>query len=178
MNLKTTTRLPAEGFEQDTKDTARVKLLGRRGENSTFLEAFGLDSMFYYNLSSNYSNNTIHEAEIGLAHLEVEDDIVYIVRDRPLFFRNMSGEVTDLIRPCIFTNTTVQNQSLQFLACAHVPSSVGELLAKDNCVIVSHEDFLPAAVQIEDNSILARVNGKLQSITFKELADRLNEYSK
>ncbi len=172
--LKTTSKLPAEAFEET--GLGKVKLLGTSGEHCTFVEAFGLDCKFYYNLSCT-KKSKIYASEIGLGHLEVEGDSTYLFRDTPLVGMNDQQELTELVKWYNFDENPNDPDNI-FLAYAHVPKTIGELLADSNSIITCHENFIPAAIHIDDNSILARVNGKLKSITFKELADRLDEYSK
>lgn len=98
------------------------------------------------------------EIERGIGHIEIVDDIPHLNRITPL--SSIDGPIT---RHVEFTD----NKKL-FLQ-TYIPEDYRELFSKPNTILATEVAGCPSPVELQDHTLLGRLNGTIQSIDQQEL---------
>ena len=132
------------------------------GDNNGFMSVFGLNCQFFYDIVKCRDGKS-EEQEIGIAHLEQEDDNIFLCRDRAFYYIDQNN-VSTLQSP----STITCNESQTLLVTSYAPQSMHELLTTDSSVIVSNIAHLPSAVSLDKNSFLGRLDGQIRPLPLIE----------
>lgn len=153
--------------------------LVKRGTLSTneLIETAELDSLFYYSATQfrivrEAFHNQKLAVEQGVGVLSKKDErlifnrvmvhAVYEVKDNgPLTKTRDLG-----CEPFNFHNDTCEDF---FTIYAHRPENYLEALMVDHAVLCSIDPYEPNPVQLPENSVLGRVDGRIRAISFDEL---------
>ena len=150
-------------------------------DNGDFDDLFIRDNQdpeirFYY-LIHGFSGNPVkpHEAiiysEEGIGYIKKEGRKTFFVRETPL--RHGNGKQTasgfDPSQP-------LYRIEAPYLAITSaIPPSYAEALASPHSIIASHQPFRPTPVELEENSLLGRIDDRVQSIDKDELREILTD---
>ena len=128
---------------------------------------------FYYSLTAYCSRDKHLKTEIGIGHLEKDGKDTILVRDEPYnFFEN--GKAVSHAGPFEFCEVDSQH-----VANTHIPVDIFEYLTIEPYTFVySNSKGFPQVVQLKNDSIIARLDDEVRCLTFKELAEILNGYTK
>ena len=195
MNLKTTTQLAieigcidqdnnlylcgTEGLSQVSDPLALAIKNNDLNHNHTFKNVFGFDCKFFYVIEQMKDGDTIRY-ERGLGNLYQHNDKIYLKRS-PMVAGKNHKEIS-------FDRTICTR--FQCEDCSHLvvhstyPQSYIECLADKNSIITSIESFIPHSFVVEENSVVGRLDGNVESISFKNktfidlISDALCKYTK
>lgn len=134
--------------------------------DNTFLKVFGTDCFFLYSASIFCDSETCDRQEVGVAHLELDEDNIYLYRDSP-FYTTHGEQTSPSFNKCMSLDCDGPNERL--ILTAHYPRAIQELLISDNCLITSNGPHSPAAVVLQKNSILGRLDEDIQSISLEDI---------
>lgn len=145
---------------------------GSISNENTFFQIFGLDSSFFYQ-AEKVSNNNRLVLERGIGHLVSIDNEIYLRRSRPVCYY-IDDQTTPIssTRPYDFS---IDNNNEYILVSSTIPPSYIELMYEQNAVITSSDSFLPQSVQMDENSVLARLQDKIISLCLKDFGS-LNDF--
>lgn len=138
-------------------------------EQHSFKSIFGLDCKFYYVLNK-YKNKEILNIEVGIGYLIEQDDKVLLRRYRPMAFKQPNSNIVpvknavDVFRP--------QAEDEYLIVNSYAPTLLTELLVDPNCVVASSEECPINVIKIENNSVLGRLDGDIQSLSLKDISDK------
>jgi hypothetical protein len=186
MNLKTSTSKAVERATIDYDNN--VELQGVYGlcdvsqplyyaiKNKTitdcncFKSVFGFDCHFFYGLEQVKNNKTI-QYERGIGHLEEKNGKLYLVRDIPIAM----GDSPEKQVPCVGCTPFRCTDCEYLIAYSTVPQIYAENFLSDNYLITSIGPFTPHSFQVSENSLVGRLEGPLQSLSFsdKSFLDKL-----
>lgn len=170
--LKINNLIATENFKP-LIDTNALELLGNsclkkhnpNDDYNLFLDVYGLDCCFYYAAEQRCTINDNH-TEVGIGHLVTDDSKCLLHRDKVLFkFSNNS--IVPNNQHCPFKQ---QDRSDCLIVHTHLPTSLLELLAFPNSIIISNSHGLPSPLKVNENSLLIRLNDTIQSLSLKDLS--------
>lgn len=126
------------------------------------LSNFQPDELFFYQLTE-YKESTRQpdnetEIERGIGYIQTVDDTPHLNRITPL--SSIDGPIT---RHVEFTD----NKKL-FLQ-TYIPEDYRELFSKPNTILATEVAGCPSPVELQDHTLLGRLNGTIQSIDQQEL---------
>jgi hypothetical protein len=180
MNLRTTTKVATENFKVHNIKDKTLELLGndvlsesRGGPLYTFKDLFGFDSLFYYNAQQT-CNRESQDGEYGVAYLKKYKRKTLLVRKKTFKLTYKGRPYDSQESHCNFP--VVQPDDC-LIVTSFIPKDVESLFPNKNSILCSSEEFAPSSFQLDNNSLLVCFDNQLQSMTFKEFARRLHEYS-
>jgi hypothetical protein len=138
----------------------------------SFSSVFGTDCKFYYSLVK-YKNQDVINIEIGIGYLIQEEDRFLLRRVQPIFYKQGNSDFinitysVDVFRP--------QSEDEYLVVFSHNPTTLNELLIDPHCVVTSSETSPLNATQINNNSVLGRLDNDIQSISLDQLSDKTRE---
>ena len=176
--LKIPNQVATETFTTIPK-TSNVRLLGGdaikvsdKDQYLDFIDLVTLEDKFFYQLSSICKRDGVERAERGIGHLEKDSDGFILVRDEPFYWEE---DYKPVFHDGPLEFFEVDNT---YIANNYVPQNIFEyLVVEPHSIVYSNSNGFPQVVQLENDSILACVNGEIRSLTFEQLAERLNEYT-
>ena len=126
------------------------------------LDNFQSDELFFYELieykeAMRQPDNEL-EIERGIGHIQIVDDTPHLNRVTPL--SSIDGPIT---RHKDFS----VNKKL-FLQ-TYIPEDYRELFSKPNTLLATEVAGCPSPVELQDHTLLGRLNGTIQSIDQQEL---------
>ena len=131
---------------------------------NNFLNLFGLDSKFFYILER-INNKTVVQYEHGIAHLDDIGGKIVLKRSLPISY----GTNSNTQYPCYNgPSEFITSEGEYVIAYSTMPFSYLEALAQENCVLTSSADFTPQPVQLNKNSVLARLDDKIISLSLHD----------
>ena len=181
MPIKTTQKIATESFS--TLRDGRFKLLGTdvlktqfgpRSEFRTFYDVFGLGCRFYY-YAQHTCTRDLTNAELGICFLQKNKNNFYLKRTKKLL-QLVDGEYLDpdISNYCHFQNLRGDDC---LTVSSYIPTTISHILIEPNSLIYSSAPAIPCSIQLDNNSLLVCLDNQLQSMTFKEFARRLHEYT-
>lgn len=132
---------------------------------STFLNVFGLDVNFFYILE-NIKEQTPSYYERGIGYIYQLDNKLFLKRKKVFISGKNSFECAVSI-----DHQPQMLYSDKALIYSSIPPTYIEAIAPENCVLCSSDSCIPNPVSMIDNSLLARLDNKIESISFDD--DRL-----
>lgn len=133
-------------------------------QSQTFANIFGLDTNFFYVIEQ-VKDNKVVNYERGIGSVYQQDNDFFLKRKISFVIGNNAGESYN--NP---TNTPL------FLRCENnvmiyssVPPTYFECMSVPHAVLTSHDVCLPQPVVLPENSILGRLNGNIQSVSFDDV---------
>ena len=178
--LKIPTQRATEAFEcMPLETSSNVRLLGteplkvnKADKFLEFLDVVSLEDKFYYNLTAICKRDGCEKSETGIGHLEKDGDDVILVRDSPYAFAEDDKPI-DHNGPLEFCEV-----DSQYVATTYYPRNIFEYIVfNPDTIIHSNSQGLPHVVQLKNDSILSYIDGEICSLSFEQLAERLNEYT-
>jgi hypothetical protein len=186
MNLKTTTSLAIESVSIDSTDKVllcgidplyNISFLYKSALDSkvitkknTFLNVMGLGCSFFYRIDQVNQNNVLRY-ERGIGTLEKLDNKVYLKREIPIE-TGADGENPQLCSSGCASFLCSDCDSI--IAYSSAPTTYAECFYSDNVLISSKSPFMPHMIRVLENSLVARLGGDLQSLSFHDLCDDKN----
>lgn len=176
MNLKTTSQQATEYCRIEINDN--VELLGIEPlknvslslkfavqnkvltNKNTFIETFGPDCYFFY-LLQQIRQEKVVESERGIGTLTIVDGKTFLKRELPI---QSSTNVCD--GGCV---AFVCSDCDHFVVTSSFPITYSECLHEDNVLISSRSPFVPHTIRSSPHSIIARLDGNLDAISFKDI---------
>jgi len=178
--LKTTNRIIAEGCELVPYSNS-LKLTGceivnklmlehfndvlkfNEDENS-FASVFEPDFFFYYDLR-HYKKDRILVSELGLGEIREDEENTYIDRKFCVYHKTSDEEV--IPSPAFYQNQTTSKDEYMQVQYHPIANALQLFLAPHT---VPFSDISgPSTVLIEENSVLGRKKGNIESINIKDL---------
>ena len=136
--------------------------------NNSFANVFGFDCKFYYKLDK-YCDGRLVDTEIGVGYLIQDHELVLLRRDRPVLYRHEDGPICPIVQPVHAFSCFKDTEYL--IVQSYQPSSIPELLIDPFSLVVSTEDNPTNTVQLEQNSLLGRLEENAQSISLSSIKD-------
>jgi hypothetical protein len=143
---------------------------GPCSSNNSFSNIFGFDCKFYYKIDK-FCSEKIIDTEIGIGHLVKENDLIILKRDRGIFYKHEDGPVCSIIRP-VHAFSCFKDDEYLIIQSYH-PHSLPELLVDPHSLIVSSPDNCVNVVNMDENSILGRLDGNVTSVSISELCTKV-----
>jgi hypothetical protein len=148
------------------KETLRA---GEIKEEFFLRNVIGLDQNFYYsvqclpNTPSCSMNGCVYERGIG--YLYEQDGRVFLKRSVPVMnhYADNTSSVNNSSTPMQFNCCDLEST---VIVSSITPPTYAEALAVPNSVLASSEGFLPAPVQLPQNSFLVRLFENITSLSF------------
>lgn len=189
MKLKTTTKQAFErakatdtcvdlvliGTEQarDLFPLLRQEPKAYTSETHSFANVFGFDCKFYYRLEKYTTNNLLIDIEIGIGCLIKENDLVILRRLQSIVYRHGEQDFTPIRMPVdVFRENNPQEYIVAF---SHIPTTLSELLVEPHTLVVSTENNPIHTLNIENNSVLARLDKDVESLSLDTLSEKTLE---
>jgi len=129
----------------------------------TFFNIFGLNKFFY--VIEKVKGKEVVQYEHGIGYLISSPDGVFLKRCTPI----THGKNANDKNPCY--NGPVEfitNDDEYIIVYSTMPFSFTEALAEDHCVLTSSNPFVPQAIKLEPNSILARLDDEIVSLSIDD----------
>lgn len=180
MNLKTSTTTAIELGHIDSNDN--IELLGIEPLkqvnqalyfavenkdvtlNNTFKATFGPDVLFFYALEQ-IKNNTVIKYERGLGYYFEQDNKSFLKRHIPIATGNNSQSSTVCAGSCTkFSCSDCEH----LVVYSTVPLSYAECLVAKNSLISSVAPFHPHSFVVDENSLVGRLDGDVQSLSLDD----------
>lgn len=138
---------------------------------NTFRSTFGPNVLFFYALEQ-IKNNAVIKYERGLGYYFERDNRSFLKRHIPIATGNNSQNTTICSGGCTKFSCSDCEHIVVYSA---VPLSYAECLVNKNSIITSVNAFHPHSFVVEENSIVARLDGDVKSIPLddKGLIDSL-----
>lgn len=148
-------------------------------DDHTFKNVFGLDVRFFYSIEL-IENKQIVRYEHGIGSIYEVDNIIYFKREMPI----LSGSDSSSLEPCLNGGCNLTCNDKQYIVVySTLPYTYVEALAESNSVLTSSSPFVPTPVQLNENSVLARLDGEILSLSLtseefkKILIEAISKYS-
>jgi hypothetical protein len=137
---------------------------------NSFIVAFGLDNKFYYRLEK-YNQKQVIDLEIGIGHLVQEaPDIILLRRSQPLLYKHGSEPIAPVERPV--NAFACNNQDDYLIVHSYHAHSLPELLVDPHSLIVSIPDNPVNIVNVEENSLIGRLDGNVTSLSISDICNK------
>jgi hypothetical protein len=134
-------------------------------KDNTFIKVFGLDCYFFYSLEQ-VRKEEIVRYERGIGKLEKVDKRLYLKREIPIAHALANESPQPCTNGCSYFDCSDCDH---IVARSSFPITYAECLHSINSLITCNRPFLPSSLIIDENSVVARLKGHLQSLSFEEL---------
>tara|TARA_B100002019_G_scaffold107389_2_gene92214 strand:- start:1619 stop:2395 length:777 start_codon:yes stop_codon:yes gene_type:complete len=157
-----------ELLHADEFSKAGSRFTGVLPEETSLRKSFDLETEFFYTIenfdSDNIFSRQLAQYERGLAHIEKSGDKLILVRDVCIEFEQISESSSTRSGFIKFPEDTY------LVINSYIPNNYLDLYLKNNSVVCSTAPKTPSPVEIEENSVLGRLEGEIQSVGSSELA--------
>jgi len=143
---------------------------------SHFYQSFSSDDEFMYIVQMNGPDYKTILAEVGIASISKDHNTLF--RKRPLYTISSSGKFSPVTNgPTKFYSDT---DGTYLIIKNYVPVNLSEFFIQPNSVIVCGEqEFTPFPAYIEENSLLGRKEGLIESLPISETVNEsIKSYTK
>lgn len=146
---------------------------------SRFSDHYEEDEYFYYCVQRINGQDGIDFTEIGVGTLISNG--LELKRVHPMYTVDKSGKVAPSYNgPYEFF---VAEDTKYIVVKNHLPTNLSELLIQENSVLCSGEqEFVPVAVQLDNNCLIGRLDKGVESISIETVRDKtiesIKEYTK
>lgn len=131
--------------------------------NNTFKSTFGPDVLFFYSIEQT-KDNIVTKFERGIGYYFEKDNIQYIKRHIPIAMGNNSQDSTICTGSCAHFDCS---DCEHLVVYSTVPTSYAECLIHANSIITSVSPFRPHSFVLENNSVVGRLDGNVQSLSLE-----------
>lgn len=138
--------------------------VGETNIENTFLFVYGVETKFFYSASI-LCKNKFSFSEVGIGHIELDGASPILHRDECLYHQTEDG-VNNSRR---FSPLDCKHSDEKIIISSYYPTSIHEILYSDNCVLTSIDSHVPSATKLDKNSLLLRLDGDIESLSFAEL---------
>lgn len=148
-----------------SKPLANAIKSGAINSSSCFSQVFGYNTNFYYIIECVVKEKVVRY-ERGIGYIYEKDNRTFLKREIPIASGKNSAECIPASTigcspfSCCDSDCTVIYSS--------IPASLSESLPLDNSVLGCLSRFIPQCIQVQNYSILARLDGELQSISLED----------
>jgi len=126
------------------------------------LSNFQPDELFFYELTEYKSDKRQPDNELeierGIGFIQIVDDVPHLNRVTPL--SSIDGPITRHVQ---FT------EDKKLFLQTYIPKDYRELFSTPNTVLATEVAGCPSPVELQDHTLLGRLNGTIQSIDQQEL---------
>lgn len=142
-------------------------------ENNSIKNVFGYNVNFYYVIET-VSNNTVSFFERGIAYAYELNEKTYLKRVYPFVHGKNFQEFMPVHDKVPFPFKCCDNNCYTIIYSS-IPQSYLECFVVDNAVLTSSEQFIPNPVRLNNDSILGRLNGSIESLSLDDnrLVDKI-----
>lgn len=154
------------GIEPLKSISSTLKLSVEAGgitESARFINTFGLDTNFFYIIES-IKNDSVIYYERGIASIYQQDDKFFLKRKFIFLSGKNSYECSvstdNAPRPVFCHHNT--------LVYSSIPPTYIEAIASENSVLCSSYSCIPHPVALQNNSVLARLDDKIESLSLDD----------
>lgn len=134
-------------------------------QKNSFLSVYGTDCKFFYSVE--VKSDSIGFIERGLGYVEQNEGKFFLKRNRPFYYIE-NGNALPLTKP----RPIAADDNLVVIAASYAPTTYMELLTDANALITSTSPHLPTSVVVDNNSLLGRLDGDIESL---KISDIVNE---
>jgi hypothetical protein len=134
--------------------------------NNLFINALGLDTKTLYYIEL-YHDNNIAISETGVGYVYERNGKILLRRTLPLY-KSYNGK--DMFPSHKIQNLRCHPDDL-IVVYAYVPKVFTELLIEPNYIVSSSAPFIPTAVAVDNDSIVGRLEGNLDSLPLDSLGN-------
>jgi len=131
-------------------------------------ENFTLDELFFYEITeyktTTKSPDNIYQIERGIGCLKKDGKNLYIDRIKPL-----SNEMGKTHKFCDF------KEGKKLFVSTYVPKDYRELFSLPNTIIATEVGGCPSPVEMQEKTLLGRLNGTIQSIDQSEFMEFIGD---
>ena len=151
-----------------------IQLLDQH-EEASLVNRIGIAQNFFYDIqqhdTKNYSEHRVILSERGIGEIYKEGDNYFLKRERPITFYD--GTYTSPSRPSVFCffNPAHPTGTVE----SYIPENYSHTLFSPYSVLCSIEAHTPSPVELEENTLLGRKDGRIQSIDKDELRSILTD---
>lgn len=141
-----------------TDESLKLAIKNKALNNKTncFCKVFGFNCKFYYSITLN------ERYEVGIGYLEKQGKKLFLKRSLPLFYTDNG---IDVIPSYNLPRTYYDN----VIISSYTPRTYIELLQDANCLITSIDPFVPSSLHVDKNSVVARLDDHIVSLTLEDL---------
>lgn len=143
-------------------DSFKYAILNKdlNNKSNCFCKVFGLDCKFYYMITMG------DRYEVGIGYLEKQKKKFFLKRSLPLFYTDTG---TDILPSYNLCKTFYTGSSDYLIVSSYTPRTYIELLQDSNCLITSIAPFVPSSLHIDKNSVVARLDDNIVSLSLEDL---------
>ena len=157
-----------ELLHADEFKRAGSRFTGILPEDISLRKSFDLETEFFYTIenfdSEEIKTRKLAQYERGLAHIEKSGNKLVLVRD-------VSIETKEILQNCGTSDGFLKFPDETYLVVgSYIPNNYQDLYIQDNSVVCSTAPRTPSPVEIQENSLLGRLEGEIQSVSSSELA--------
>jgi len=131
-------------------------------------ENFSVNELFFYEITeyktATKSPDNIYQIERGIGTLKEDGQKLYIDRTRPL-----SNEMGSTHKFCDFT------EGKKLFVSTYVPKDYRELFSLPNTILATEVAGCPSPVEMQEKTLLGRLNGTIQSIDQSEFVEFISD---
>ena len=179
MKIKTTLKIAYEAAK-DYPNLKGLKLLGTEelynsipslktakitSKENSFLSIYDLANSFYYRIDILVGQDSIAN-EIGVGELTEHEGNIVLIRTQPLYVQP-PGDERCVAYGCNSLDVSEYNN---VMVTSYVPTNIIEALPDPHMVITSIGDHHPHPVKVEEDSILGRRDGDIESLKISEIS--------
>lgn len=145
----------------------RLKHFGVDPDIFSFSSVFDLDYFFYYELC-HYKGSSVVIREVGVGELVKDDEFFFI--DRKYCMYHQTGETNYTPSPAFYVDALKDSQTADEYLIVSYSQIANAMQLFLNAHSVPFTDVTgPSTVTINENSVLGRLDGSVQSINIKDL---------
>lgn len=145
-----------------SKGLANAVKAGLINDDHTFLKVFGPNVNFFYIIEC-ICKEKVQSYERGIGYIYQQDNKTFLKRVLPIVNGKNPSEVIPSYSCGILPFSCCSNDCT--ILYSTLPHTFIESLPLDNCVLANHTAFIPQPIQIQENSILGRLDNNLASIS-------------
>jgi len=143
-----------------------------RKDNNKFSKVFDHKEQFFYHISKR-NKDEILSFEVGVGTIQKKKNKCLLVREKS-FYCSKDGTNIFPDNSLLIDFTCFDGEFL--IIAQYIPSTYIELLYEPNSIIASKESLIPMSVNIEENSILGRLQEHITSIPIQSLLNQIIKY--
>ena len=121
---------------------------------------------FFYEIKKTQDERHFPYTESGIGEFYEEKGSIFFRREYVFSAEESDGRY----KPHMGNPPRLLNEEgYKFILTKHLPTNYSDILASKNSVLCSTEPFTPTPVELQDNTLLGRLNNIIQSIDQNEL---------
>ena len=137
-----------------------------RSSEHSFVAVYGIDQHFYYKIER-ISNGVPCVYEVGVGTVTQSEGNIILERTHPILYKYKDEE------PRLLLNQTpppfFKDKDDIIIVSSYIPSSLAEALPSAHTIVTSSAPHCPQPVEIQENSLLGRLDGDVESLSIEKL---------